>query len=210
MYMCQAISVFSGHCGLFLASSGYKIKDWSSIYYCLMDTLITECVFSDSVCSDVLWAHHVISLSVSILLFSLGGKKKSNDGSLHHYPSSWVIPVVVLSFKTKQTQLQLQYKQPTCKVWWLFAASSPQGSPAHTFLCPGTAAAQIKLWEVSACVCAYVRRGVVWCCVYSQLLPVQVLQASLTQCVRHWNTLRSSQQLQTGLISAVCLKVSVH
>lgn len=72
------------------------------------------------------------------------------------------------------------------------------------------AATQIKLWEVSVCVfvCAYVR-GVVFVTLYSQLLPLQVLQASVTQ-VRVIEILyKVISELQTGLICVVCFIVSV-
>lgn len=64
----------------------------------------------------------------------------------------------------------------------MFAVSSLQGAPARTFLSPGTAATQIKLWEVSVRVCMHKAHCVCFS-VCSQLLPLQVLQTGVTHCV---------------------------
>ena len=52
-----------------------------------------------------------------------------------------------------------------------------------------------KLLEVSLCLCAYVQR-VVFAILYSQLLPLQVLQASSTRCVSLKYFIRSSTNLR--------------
>lgn len=52
----------------------------------------------------------------------------------------------------KRTVPQVQHKQLAYPLWWLFASSSLQGAPVHTFLSSSMAATQIKLWEVIACV----------------------------------------------------------
>lgn len=134
-------------------------------------------------------------------------KKLSTTGRVNTWNNKRAITTVVLSFKHKV--LRLLYKHLTYPVWWVFAASSLQGAPAHTFLSPIMVATQIKLWEVSVCVHACTRGGVCYR-VCSQLLPLQVLRASLTQCVSLKYFIRSSQQLQTGLICVVCFNVSVR
>lgn len=58
-----------------------------------------------------------------------------------------------MSFKRKANSLETP-KQTTHKG---SAASSRQGAPAHTFLCPSMAATQIHQWEVNTRACVYVR-----------------------------------------------------
>lgn len=129
----------------------------------------------------------------------------------YRYPSSWVITTVILSFKHEAnsvaTPIQITHVPGVMTVCCLFSAG---GTCTHIPQ-PKHGSNTNKSCGRRACVCVHMHNGRgVSCCVCSQLLPLQVLQESLTQCVSLKYFIRSSRQLQTGLICAVCFNVSVH